>query len=220
MQRMLGKWMLAAVFLVFPHGALGETLVWDWPSEDADPWGACAVRTCGHDGESSWENLGQPCVQGAPGEKCVVDFEYMVSLRVGGAILCDGMVPAGHCGTYQQEISPCVDDLFFDDGTFNEAARWKYRVMVRSLGCDGTVSDWVSYLCGDEADCEDVAVGDVNADGILDRQDVIDLLSYLRFSDPPPACFHAADALANGVLHYLDALLIFLWLPPEEWWKE
>ncbi len=202
--------------LVVLAGQLGwaTVLIWDWPSEQAGNREECRVRTCGgaSDG-TTWANDGAPCSEPASGEKCVVAFEYHITGRMGHRTYCRGMVPVSRCGAHAIDVGDSVRDAFHGDGTPDEHARWQYMLRVRSIACDAMTSAWAETLFGDEPFCSDVEVGDVNADGVIDREDVIGLLLYLLFAGPAPPCFHAADVNQNGILGLFDAFEILLSLP-------
>jgi len=207
---------LVCVFVfVGAKGAAAEVLTWDWPSESSPHRGECFVRTCNAMDETTRANNGAPCSEGAYGEKCVVAFEYRISGRIADHPVCQGVVPASRCGTYREDVSDRVWDVFNEDGTINEWTRWKYRMRVRSVACDGTRSDWVTQVSGDGTSCSDVSVGDVNTDGVIDLEDVVSLLQYLFFAGPAPECIHAADVNQNGIIGLFDAFELHRSLPTE-----
>jgi len=207
--------LIVASVLFTLNSAGAENLAWEWPAEGSVFQDECSLRSCDSSDETTWRNKGEPCIEPGPGEKCVVGFEYKVTGKLGFLPYAKGEVPVSHCGTYTEDISDKVRDAFAADGTFNEDARWKYLSKVRSLACDGTVSEWVTHYSGDETFCNDVEAGDTNVDGVIDKEDVIYLLLYLFFDGPPPGCFQAANANGNGFIEIVDAVIIFLSLPPE-----
>jgi len=207
--------LIVASVLFTMNSADAENLAWEWPAEGSAFQDECNLRSCDSSDETTWQNEGEPCIEPSPGEKCVVAFEYKVTGKLGFLTYAKGEVGVIHCGTYTEDISAQVRDAFDADGTFNEDARWKYLSKVRSLACDGTASDWVTHYSGDETFCNDVEVGDANADGVIDVEDVVFLLKYLYFDGPTPKCFHAANANGNGFIETLDAVLIYFTLPTE-----
>jgi len=203
---------LVPVFLLFSVNAAAETLVWDWPPDSLQAQNQCVERTCQADDSSLQQNLGKPCTQAVPGEKCVVSFEYHVLGRIFPLQFAEGDVSAAHCGQYREDLGDAVTDVYDPWGNLIDETRGKYTTWIRSMACDGSRSEWVNVISGDEPYCVGIEKGDVNGDGVLDVNDFTAFADYLFNQAPAPACIDSADIQDDGLVGILDLIILFLML--------